>query len=126
MGSERRELPEGRKARVRLDRVSLVGIERICTKRSGLCALGHERGRTVFDRCVVYFGAMDHGHAAWVKLEHVVDERDDGDDSCGRSRKGEACETLDKGSDEGGGKVAAESWVSSCGTIIREGRTTSP
>lgn len=110
MRAKRRQFPEGREARVRLDRVSLVGIKGVCAQRSIRMVRTREKEgkeRTILDRCVIGFRAVDHGHAARVEFEHVVDEGDDGDDSCGRSREGEACEALDEGGDEGGGKVAA-------------------
>lgn len=51
-------------------------------------------------------GTVDHGHAAWVQLEHVVGKGNDGDDSSGGCREGQSGETLDERCDEGGGKMA--------------------
>lgn len=124
MRLKRLELPQRRRNGVGLERIKLIGEERVYSSSSPYHSQ-HLRFRekqrgwrrlTILrssDIALILFsiptlGLVNHDHAAGVTLEHIVDEGDDGDDSCGRSREGETSEALDEGGYQVGGKVAVD------------------
>lgn len=71
---------------------------------------------------VVDVGAVQHGHAARVEFEEVVDEGDDADDGGRRGGEGQAGHALDEGRDEGRGEMPVSWFQSSVGDETKSGR----